>query len=145
MKSTEPRLTAADEWENRCAKLNGYLKALNLLKIEAKREKVEAERLKLKAEDDLKSVSDNLKVLEREKNLEAERRRDREAELDQEIQDLQKLVSDDKARADKAEASLAESERGCEELVQMAQDSVAATERALKAQVSLLLPNFNVS
>ncbi|MED6145856.1 hypothetical protein PIB30_029087 [Stylosanthes scabra] len=143
MKNIEPRLTAADQWENRCVKLNGDLKALNLLKIEA--EKAKAERARLKAEGDLKSASDNLKVLEEEKSQEVECWKDRETELGREIQDLQKLVSDEKARADKAEASLVESERTHEELVQMAQDSVAATERALKAQISLLLPDFNVS
>ncbi|MED6141762.1 hypothetical protein PIB30_106723, partial [Stylosanthes scabra] len=50
-----------------------------------------------------------------------------------------------KARADKVEASLAESERSHEEVVRMAEDSVAATERALKDQISLLLPEFDVS
>ncbi|MED6149959.1 hypothetical protein PIB30_067590 [Stylosanthes scabra] len=138
MKSIEPRLMASDQWENRCIKLNGDLKALNLLKIEAEKEKVEAERARLKAEGDLKSASDNLKVLEEEKSREVERRKDRETELGREIQDLQKLVSKEKTRADKAEASL-------EELVQMAEDSVAATERALKAQISFLLLGFDVS
>ncbi|MED6137752.1 hypothetical protein PIB30_067925 [Stylosanthes scabra] len=119
MKSVKPHLTAADQWENRC--------------IEAEKEKVEAERARLKTKGDLKSASDNLNVLEEEKSREVERRKDRETELEE------------KARADKAEASLAESERTREELVQMAEDSVAATERALKAQISLLLPDFDVS
>ncbi|MED6148471.1 hypothetical protein PIB30_053456 [Stylosanthes scabra] len=70
---------------------------------------------------------------------------DRETKLGREIQDLRKSVSDEKARADKAEASLAESEKGREELVRMAEDSVAATKRALKDQVSLLLPEFDIS
>ncbi|MED6150570.1 hypothetical protein PIB30_073619 [Stylosanthes scabra] len=56
-----------------------------------------------------------LEALEKEKVQEAERRKDREAELEGEIQDLPKSVSEEKARADKAEASLAESERGCDE------------------------------
>ncbi|MED6186615.1 hypothetical protein PIB30_068401 [Stylosanthes scabra] len=116
MKSIEPRLMAADQWEGRCVKLNGDLKALNLQRIEAEKEK-----------------------------LEAERRKDWEAELEGKIQELQKSVSEEKARADKAEASLAESERGREELVRIAKDSVGATERALKDQVSLLLPEFDVS
>ncbi|MED6220715.1 hypothetical protein PIB30_047472 [Stylosanthes scabra] len=145
MKSIEPRLTAVDQWENRCAKLNGDLKMLNLQKIEAEKERAEAEHAKLKAEGDLKSASDSLKTLEKERDMDIERRKDMEAELDQEICDLRKLASDEKAHADKAEASLAKSETGREELVQMAQDSVTTTERALKAQISLLLPDFNVS
>ncbi|MED6167110.1 hypothetical protein PIB30_115943, partial [Stylosanthes scabra] len=50
-----------------------------------------------------------------------------------------------KAHADKAEASLAESERSHDEVVRMAEDFVVATERALKDQISLLLPDFDVS
>ncbi|MED6201542.1 hypothetical protein PIB30_096113 [Stylosanthes scabra] len=132
MKSIERRLTAADQWEGRCVKLNGDLKALNLQRIVAEKEKSVAEQARLEA-------------LEREKAQEAERRKDREAELGREIQDLRKPVSDEKVRADKVEASLAELEKGHEELVRMAEDSVVATEQALKDQVSLLLPEFNVS
>ncbi|MED6131375.1 hypothetical protein PIB30_008964 [Stylosanthes scabra] len=133
------------QWEGRCVKLNGDLKALNLQRIEAKKEKLVAEHARVKAEGDLKSLSRKLEALEREKIQEAERRKDREAELEGEIQELRKSVSEEKARADKAEASLAESERGREELVRIAKDSVVATERALKHQVSLLLPEFDVS
>ncbi|MED6166970.1 hypothetical protein PIB30_114651, partial [Stylosanthes scabra] len=86
-----------------------------------------------------------LEVLEREKVQEAERRKDRESELEGEIRDLRKSVSDEKAHADKAEASLAESERSHDEVVRMAEDFVVATERALKDQISLLLPDFDVS
>ncbi|MED6223501.1 hypothetical protein PIB30_074513 [Stylosanthes scabra] len=135
MKSIEPRLMAADQWEGRCVKLNGDLKALNLQRIEAEKEKLVAEQ----------SLSAKLDALEREKIQEAERQKDREAELEGEIQELRKSVSEEKARADKAEASLAESERGREELVRIAEDSVVATERALKDQVSLLLLEFDVS
>ncbi|MED6162274.1 hypothetical protein PIB30_068860 [Stylosanthes scabra] len=145
MKSIEPRLMAADQWEVRCVKLNGDLKALNLQRIEAEREKLVAEQARVKAEGDLKSLSGKLEALEKEKVQEAERRKNREAELEGEIQDLRKSVSEEKARADKAEASLAESDRGREELVRIVGDSVVATERALKDQVSLLLPKFDVS
>ncbi|MED6165287.1 hypothetical protein PIB30_098151 [Stylosanthes scabra] len=145
MKSIEPRLMAADQWESRCVKLNGNLKALNLQRIEAEKKKWVAEQARVKAEGDLKFLSGKLEALEKEKVQEAERRKDWEAELDQEIQDLRKSISEQKARADKAEASLAESEKGREELVRIAEDSVVATERALKDQVSLLLPEFDVS
>ncbi|MED6145008.1 hypothetical protein PIB30_020998 [Stylosanthes scabra] len=126
MKSIEPCLTAADQWENRCAKLNVDLKALNLQKVEFEKGKAETERAELKAEEDLKSVSDSLKTLEKEKILVAKRQKGKEAELDQEIQGLRKSVSKEKARADKAEVSLAELEKGREELIRMARDSIAA-------------------
>ncbi|MED6223006.1 hypothetical protein PIB30_069842 [Stylosanthes scabra] len=135
MKSIEPRLLA----------LNGDLKALNLQRIEAEKEKLVAEQARARVEGDLQSLSGKLEALEREKAQEAERRKDREAELEMEIQGLRKSISEEKARADKAEASLAESERSHEEVVRMAEDSVAATERALKDQISLLLPEFDVS
>ncbi|MED6223015.1 hypothetical protein PIB30_069952 [Stylosanthes scabra] len=144
-RAQEPRLTAADQWEGRCVKLNGDLKALNLQMVEAEKEKLAAEQAKVKAESDLKSLPGKLEALRKERDQETERRKDREAELGREIQDLRNLVSDEKARADKAEASLVELEKDREELVQMAEDSVVATERALKAQVSLLLSNFDVS
>ncbi|MED6187544.1 hypothetical protein PIB30_077517, partial [Stylosanthes scabra] len=99
MKSIEPRLMAADQWE----------------------------------------------VLEKERAEEAERWKNRESELEGGIQGLRESVSDEKARADKAEASLAELEKSQDEVVRMAEDSVMATERALKDQISLLLPSFDVS
>ncbi|MED6186306.1 hypothetical protein PIB30_065449 [Stylosanthes scabra] len=145
MKSIEPRLLAADQWEGQCVKLNGDLKALNLQRIEAEKEKLAAEQAIARVEGDLKSLSGKLEALEREKAQEAERRKDREAELETEIRGLRKSVSEENARADKAEASLAESERSHEEVVRMAKDSMAATEWALKDQISLLLPEFDVS
>ncbi|MED6186129.1 hypothetical protein PIB30_063887 [Stylosanthes scabra] len=145
MKSIEPRLMAADQWEGQCVKLNGDLKALDLQRIEVEKGKLVAEQARVKAEGNMKSLSLKLEALEREKVQEAERQKDRESELEGEIWDLRKSVSDEKARADKAEASLAESERSHEEVVRMAEDSAVATERALKDQISLLLPDFNVS
>ncbi|MED6226192.1 hypothetical protein PIB30_101082, partial [Stylosanthes scabra] len=96
MKSIEPQLLAADQWEGRCVKLNGNLKALNLQRIEAEKEKLVAEQERAKAEGDLKSLSGKLEALEREKVQEAERRKDREAELEMEIQGLRKSVSEEK-------------------------------------------------
>ncbi|MED6150145.1 hypothetical protein PIB30_069531 [Stylosanthes scabra] len=103
--------------------------------IEAEKEKLAAEQARVQAEDDLKSLSGKLEVLEKEKAEEAERWKNRESELEGEIQ----------ARADKAEASLAELEKSQDEVVRIAEDSVMATERALKDQISLLLPGFDVS
>ncbi|MED6178911.1 hypothetical protein PIB30_112012, partial [Stylosanthes scabra] len=81
---------AADQWEGRCIKLNGDLKALDLQRIEAEKGKLVAEQARVKAEGDLKSLSGKLEVLEREKVQEAERRKDRESELEGEIRDLRK-------------------------------------------------------
>ncbi|MED6185058.1 hypothetical protein PIB30_053350 [Stylosanthes scabra] len=145
MKSIEPRLMVADQWEGRCVKLNGDLKALNLQRIEAEKEKLAAEQARVQAEGDLKFLSGKLEVLEKEKAEEAEHWKNRESELEREIQGLRESVSDEKARADKAEASLAELEKSQDEVVRMAEDSVMATERALKDQISLLLPGFDVS
>ncbi|MED6139730.1 hypothetical protein PIB30_086580 [Stylosanthes scabra] len=77
--------------------------ALNLQRIEAEKEKLAAEQARVKAEGDLKSLLGKLEVLEKEKAEEAERRKNRESKLEGEIQDLRKSVSDEKARADKAE------------------------------------------
>ncbi|MED6222889.1 hypothetical protein PIB30_068810 [Stylosanthes scabra] len=126
-------------------KLNGDLKALNLQRIEAEKEKLAAEQAKVQAEGDLKSLSGKLEVLEKEKVEEAERWKNRESELEGEIQGLRESISDEKARADKAEALLAELEKSQDEVVRMAEDSVMATERALKDQISLLLLTFDVS
>ncbi|MED6160382.1 hypothetical protein PIB30_051007 [Stylosanthes scabra] len=72
MKSIEPRLLAADQWEGRCVKLNGDLKALNLQRIEAEKEKLAAEQARARVEGDLKSLSGKLEALEMEKAQEAE-------------------------------------------------------------------------
>ncbi|MED6162804.1 hypothetical protein PIB30_073992 [Stylosanthes scabra] len=93
------------------ASLRAIFWVVVLRRSRLKRKKAEAKQAKLKVEGDLKFASDSLKTLEKEKNLEIERRKDREAKLDLEIRDLRKMASDEKARADKAEASLAESER----------------------------------
>ncbi|MED6161141.1 hypothetical protein PIB30_057933 [Stylosanthes scabra] len=127
MKFMEPRLTLADQWEGRCAKLTRDLKLLNQQKVEVEKKKLEADQAKSRAEEDLKSASANFKLLEKE------------------IEDLRKPFSREKVRADKAEASLVESKEGRQELIKMAGDFVTATENALKAQILLLLPDFDVS
>ncbi|MED6206825.1 hypothetical protein PIB30_030271 [Stylosanthes scabra] len=112
MKSVEPRLTLADQWEHRCAKLTGDLKLLIQQKAEVDREKEEAETAKSKAEKDL------------------------EAALG---------LSEEKSRADQAEASLVSTEQARQELVKLAEDSVKATEDALTEQILVLAPDFDVS
>ncbi|MED6140318.1 hypothetical protein PIB30_092030 [Stylosanthes scabra] len=120
MKSVEPRLTLADQWEDLCANLTGDLKFLNQQKVKAEKKKLEADQAKSKAEEDLKSASVNIKLLEKEKDVEIERLKGREADLSIEIEDLQKKIFEEKSRADNVETSLAESEEGRQELIKMA-------------------------
>ncbi|MED6118650.1 hypothetical protein PIB30_004700 [Stylosanthes scabra] len=56
MKSVEPCLTVADQWERRCIELTGNLKVLNQQKADVEKEKDEAESAKAKAEKDLESA-----------------------------------------------------------------------------------------
>ncbi|MED6141765.1 hypothetical protein PIB30_106730 [Stylosanthes scabra] len=103
-KSVEPRLTIADEVERRSAKLLGDLKILNLQKVVLKEEKSEAEQAKAKAEGDLKMARAEFELSEKEEGAQIERLRAREAELASEIGDLRCLVTEEKVRADLAEA-----------------------------------------
>ncbi|MED6155662.1 hypothetical protein PIB30_007170 [Stylosanthes scabra] len=141
MKSVEPRLTVADQWERRCVELTRNLKVLNQQKVDVEKEKDEAESAKVKAEKDLESALANGK----EKDVELQRLRDREVGLLTDAEGLKKKLSEEKARADKAESSLAVSEEGRQELIKLAEDSVKATEDALKEQILVLAPDFDVS
>ncbi|MED6142860.1 hypothetical protein PIB30_001632 [Stylosanthes scabra] len=118
MKSVEPRMTLADQWEHRCAKLTGDLKLLNQQKADVDKEKEEAETANSKAEKDLEAALADAK----EKGVELQRLKDREAE-----------------------ASLASTEQARQELVKLAEDSVKATEDALKEQILVLASDFDVS
>ncbi|MED6182602.1 hypothetical protein PIB30_030082 [Stylosanthes scabra] len=141
MKSIEPRLTLANQWEHRCAKLTGDLKLLNQQKAEVEKEKEEAETAKSKAEKDLEAALADAK----EKGVELQRLRDREAGLLVDLESGKKKLTEDKALADQAEVSLASAEQVCQELVKIAEDSVKATEDNLKEQILLLAPDFDVS
>ncbi|MED6194227.1 hypothetical protein PIB30_026488 [Stylosanthes scabra] len=116
MKFVEPRLTVADQWERRCVELTGNLK-------------------------DLESAL----ATGKEKDIELQRLRDREVSLLADAEGLKKKLLEEKARADKAESSLAVSEAGRQELIKLAEDSVKATEDALKEQILVLSPDFDVS
>ncbi|MED6132967.1 hypothetical protein PIB30_023865 [Stylosanthes scabra] len=141
MKFVEPRLTVADQWERRCVELTGNLKMLNQQKADVEKEKDEAQLAKAKAEKDLESVLASRK----EKDVELQRLRDRVVSLLADTEGLKKKLSEEKARADKVESSLAVSEEGRQELIKIAQDSVKATEDALKEQILVLAPDFDVS
>ncbi|MED6172470.1 hypothetical protein PIB30_050404 [Stylosanthes scabra] len=143
MKSIEPRLTLADQWEHRCAKLTGDLKLLNQQKaeVEKEKEKEEAKSAKSKAEKDLEAALADAK----EKGVELQCLRDREAGLLVDVESTKKKLLEEKSRADHAEASLASAEQVRRELVKLAVDSVKATEDNLKEQILLLAPDFDVS
>ncbi|MED6204077.1 hypothetical protein PIB30_005804 [Stylosanthes scabra] len=141
MKSIEPRLTLADQWENRCAKLTGDLKLLNQQKADAEKGKEEAEAAKSKAEKDLEASLADVN----EKGVELQRLKDREAGFLVDLELAKKGLSEEKSRADKAESSLAVTEQAHQELIKLAEDSVKATEDALKEQILVLAPDFDIS
>ncbi|MED6216009.1 hypothetical protein PIB30_003655 [Stylosanthes scabra] len=141
MKSIEPRLTLADQWEHRCVKLMGDLKLLNQQKANVEKEKEEVEAAKSKADKDLESALADSK----EKGVELQRLRDREASLLADLRSAGEKFTTEKSRADLAEASLAAMEQARRELVKLAEDSVKATEDALKEQILLLAPDFDVT
>ncbi|MED6183328.1 hypothetical protein PIB30_036961 [Stylosanthes scabra] len=115
LKSMEPRLTIADEAERLNAKLLGNAKTLNLQKMVLEEEKAEAIQGRLKAEEDLKALKVEMETLGKEKAAEIGRLR----------------------------PSVADLQKQCEDLAKDAKGAVAATEGALKAQLAILLPDFD--
>ncbi|MED6217393.1 hypothetical protein PIB30_017240 [Stylosanthes scabra] len=107
MKSIDPRLTLADQWEHHCAKLTGDFKLLNQQKVEAEKEKEEAETAKSKAEKDLETALADAK----EKGVKLQRLRDREAGLLADVEAAKKGLLDEKSLADQADASLTSAEQ----------------------------------
>ncbi|MED6138631.1 hypothetical protein PIB30_076220, partial [Stylosanthes scabra] len=75
-----------------------------------------------------------LEKSEREKKVEIDRLKRREEELLSEVERFRGLAAEEKVRADLAE---------CEDLAEDAKAAVAATEGALKAQLAILLPDFD--
>ncbi|MED6137529.1 hypothetical protein PIB30_065799 [Stylosanthes scabra] len=143
MKSVEPRLTIAEEAERLNTKLLDDAKALNLQKMVLEEEKADAIRAKMKVEEDLKALKAELEKSEREKNAEVDRLRRREEGFLAEVEKFRGLAAEEKVRADLAEASVADLHKQCEDLVEDAKATVAATEGALKAQLAILLPDFD--
>ncbi|MED6172351.1 hypothetical protein PIB30_049316 [Stylosanthes scabra] len=143
MKSVEPRSTIAEEAERLNAKLLGDAKTLNLQKMVLEEEKADAIRAKLKAEEDLKALKAELITSEREKGADIDRLRRREEGFLAEVEKFWGLAAEEKVRADLAEASVADLHQQCEDLAEDAKGAVAATEGALKAQLAILLPDFD--
>ncbi|MED6108195.1 hypothetical protein PIB30_021331 [Stylosanthes scabra] len=141
LKSVEPRLTVADQWEHRCTQLAGEMKLLEQWQVDAEKGKVDAEAAKSKAEKYLEAALGASK----EKDSEVQRLKDWEVSLLADLESAKKRFSEEKVRADKAEASLVTSEEGRQQLINLAEDSVKATEDALKEQILVLAPDFDVS
>ncbi|MED6165017.1 hypothetical protein PIB30_095663 [Stylosanthes scabra] len=143
MKSVEPRLTIAAEAERLNAKLLGDVKALNLQRMVLEEEKADAVQAKLKVEEDLKVLKVELEKSDRERKVEIDRLKHREEGLLSEVERFRGLAAEEKVRADLAEASSADLHKQCEDLAEDAKAAVAATEGALKAQLAVLLPDFD--
>ncbi|MED6200435.1 hypothetical protein PIB30_085066 [Stylosanthes scabra] len=143
LKSMEPHLTIAEETERLNAKLLGDAKTLNLQKMVLEEEKADAIRAKLKAEEDLKALKAEMETLEKEKGAEIDRLRRREEEFLAEVEKFRGSAAEEKVRADLAAASVADLQKQCEDLAEDAKGAVAATEGALKAQLAILLPDFD--
>ncbi|MED6183420.1 hypothetical protein PIB30_037689 [Stylosanthes scabra] len=116
LKSIEPQLTVADE-------------VLNLQKVVLEEQKAEAVAAQLKVEEDLRSAKAALEALKKEKDEEGER--------------LRGLVAEEKVRADLSEVSVSELQKQCEDLAEDAKAAVAVTSGALKAQLAILVPDFD--
>ncbi|MED6177613.1 hypothetical protein PIB30_099812 [Stylosanthes scabra] len=141
--SVEPRLTIAEEAERRNAKLLGDAKTLNLQKMVLEEEKADAIWAKLKAEEDLKALKAELETLEREKGAEIDCLRRQEEGFLAKVKKFLGLVAEEKVRADLAKVSMSELQKQCEDLAEDAKGAIAATEGALKAQLAILVPDFN--
>ncbi|MED6162148.1 hypothetical protein PIB30_067595 [Stylosanthes scabra] len=124
------RLTIADEMERRNAKLLGDAKAFNLQRVALEEEKANAIRGTLKAEEDLKALSVKLETLGKEKDYEIDRLRRREEGLLAEVERFRGLAAEEKKQ--------------CEDLTKDAKGAVSATEGALKAQLAILIPDFDI-
>ncbi|MED6216503.1 hypothetical protein PIB30_008194 [Stylosanthes scabra] len=141
LKSVEPRLTMADQWKRRCTQLTGEMKLLDQRRADVEKEKVATEVAKSKAEKNLEVALE----ASRGKDAELQRLGGREATLLADIEALKKNLLEEKARADKAESSLVESEKGRQEIIKLVEVSVKATEDALKEKILVVAPDFNVS
>ncbi|MED6204709.1 hypothetical protein PIB30_011389 [Stylosanthes scabra] len=145
MKSVEPGQTMMDEAERHNQQLVGDLKALNLQKVVLEEQLKDAVVAKGKLEEGLKSAKKNLEVLRQKKDEEVATIQGRVNELESEVQKLRDSVAAEKARADLAEEKIPGLERQRDENTEDAKAAVAATEGVLKAQLAVLIPEFDTS
>ncbi|MED6169135.1 hypothetical protein PIB30_018473 [Stylosanthes scabra] len=132
MKSVEPRLTMMDEAERHNQRL-----------VEEQLKDVAA--AKVKAEEDLKGAEKNLEVLKQKKEEDIVTLQGRIKELESEMLKLKDSVVAEKARADLAEGKIPGLEKQRDDNAEDAKTAVAATKGVLKAQLAVLIPEFDVS
>ncbi|MED6109380.1 hypothetical protein PIB30_033076 [Stylosanthes scabra] len=145
MKSVKPRLTMMDEAERHNQRLVGDLKAFNLQKVVLEEKLKDAAAAKEKLEGNLKSAEKNLEVLRQKKDEEVATVQGQIKELESEVQKLKDAVVAEKARADLAEGRIPTLEKQRDENAEDAKAAVAATEGVLKAQLAILIPEFDTS
>ncbi|MED6133026.1 hypothetical protein PIB30_024551 [Stylosanthes scabra] len=145
MKSVEPRLTMADEAERHNQRLVGDLKALNLQKVVLEEQLKDVAVAKKKVDGDLKAAEKNLEVLKQKKDEEAAVLQGRIKELESEVTNLKDSVAAEKARAERSEEKILILEKQRDDNAEDAKAAVTATEGVLKAQLAVLVPDFDVS
>ncbi|MED6135258.1 hypothetical protein PIB30_044694 [Stylosanthes scabra] len=101
---------------------------LNLQKVVLEEEKTEAEHAKVKAEGE-----------------EIKRLKTQESRLLSEVEKLRGMVTMERVRADLAEAFVGDLAEQCDELTEDAKGAIFATKGALKAQLAILVPDFDTS
>ncbi|MED6191652.1 hypothetical protein PIB30_002462 [Stylosanthes scabra] len=145
MKPVEPRLTMMDETERHNQRLVEDFKALNFQKVVLEEQLKDGAKGKDKVDGDLKAAEKNLEVLKQKKDEEVAVLQGRVKRLESEVTKLIDFVASEKIRADRAEESIPILEKECDDNAEDAKDAVAATEGVLKAQLAVLLPEFNSS
>ncbi|MED6141218.1 hypothetical protein PIB30_101084 [Stylosanthes scabra] len=135
MKSVEPRLVMMGEAERYNQRLVGDLKALNLQKVVLEEQLKDVVAAKDKAEGDLKT----------KKDAEVATLWDRINKLESEVKDLKDFVAAEKVRADRAEEKIPVLEKQRDDNAEDAKVAVTATKGVLKAQLAVLVPEFDVS
>ncbi|MED6165734.1 hypothetical protein PIB30_102428 [Stylosanthes scabra] len=120
VRSIDPKLSVAEETNRWVTQLTRNLKSLSLQK-------------------------GKLKLLKEEKEAEVERLKVENAGLSSEVDRLRGLLVVEMVRSYLAEAFIGDLGEQCEELAKDAKGSMFATKGALKAQLAILVPNFDTA
>ncbi|MED6217385.1 hypothetical protein PIB30_017231 [Stylosanthes scabra] len=145
MKLMEPSLFKLMEAERQNAKLVGDLKSLNLQKVTLEEQLKDAVTAKDKVDGDLKIAEKNLDALRQKKDEEVGALQGRVKELESEVTKLKVSVASEKTRADRAKERIPTLEKECDDNAEDAKAAVGATKGVLKAQLAVLLPEFDSS
>ncbi|MED6175069.1 hypothetical protein PIB30_075026 [Stylosanthes scabra] len=143
MKSMEPSLFKLMEAERQNTKLVGDLKSLNLQKVALEEQLKDAALAKDKAEADLKAAEKNLETLRQKRDEEVGALQGRAKELESEVTELKISVASEKTRANRAQERIPTLEKERDDNAEDAKAAVAATEGVLRAQLDVLLPEFD--